>query len=120
MAFVNRLIHLWVALLLGLAPFLCIAYCHAKHTFEVHYAVAHMQHQIEHHEEANAPTEAQAHFPLQDLTRMMTTLIETLPPLFMLIIGLCLLALIWPSHLTYASFCPTVISPPPRLLGVYD
>lgn len=119
-AFVNRLIHLWVALLLGLAPFLCIAYCHAKHKLEMQPASECAQHSIAHHESSHSTTEPAAHFPLQDLARMITTLIETLPPPFVLMLGLCLLAWIWPSTLPHRSFCPAVLAPPPRLLGVYD
>lgn len=117
---ITRLIHLWAVLLLGLAPFLCIAYCNAKHTAAINDAIS--------HQHSAAPTQAAStqphapepdHFPLHDLTRMIMFLIEALPwPLLMLAV-LCVSALIQLAASPHKIFTLNVLSPPPRLAGVF-
>lgn len=117
---VTRLIHLWAVLLLGLAPFLCIAYCSAKHTAAVNDVIVH-QHRDTPIQAAASQPHASEHenFPLHDLTRMIMFLIEALPaPLFILAMW-CVSALIHLTVTPHKIFTLNILSPPPRLAGVF-
>jgi hypothetical protein len=106
MVFVNRVVHLWAVLLLGVAQFLCVDYCHSKHIVTLHALSMHDQRSVTQHEASHPETNASEHIPLHDLTRMIAILAETLPAPLLWLIGLCLFARIWHNMLSHGSFYP--------------